>query len=130
MLLSAVRQRDAGTLQALLSQGSETGINGHTNSFAVEASPRGPGLPSPGGGSSLGRSPGAYFPGEKTKTRKAVDQNERDSSGNSALHLAVSLGSSGLVQTLLSLAPKLNVNLQDYESGYTALHKVFCIYIL
>lgn len=58
------------------------------------------------------------------KTRKAVDQNERDSSGNSALHLAVTMGSLGLVQTLLSLAPKLNVNFQDFESGYTALHKV------
>ena len=63
---------------------------------------------------SLGKSP--------SKKRK-IDVNER-MNGYTALHIAVSNENYEAVVLLLTKAIKLNVNIQDVESGYTALHKV------
>ncbi|KAI8800748.1 hypothetical protein BJ742DRAFT_840217 [Cladochytrium replicatum] len=54
--------------------------------------------------------------------RKDVDPNERDAIGTTALHYACSLGHQNIVETLLDCT-RVNVNVQDYESGYTALHR-------
>jgi hypothetical protein len=118
LLLGAVRQRDVGTLQALLSATPLAGTGETLRTITPTAGE--------GGASSLGKSPGmgSFLGRPRRGTTGQVDQNERDSGGNSALHLAVAAESPALLTILLSLAPRLNVNFQDFESGYTAMHKV------
>jgi ankyrin repeat protein len=48
---------------------------------------------------------------------------ERDAVGNTPLHLAVCMNNIAMVQLLAS---KIPLHLQDFESGYTPLHKVHC----
>ncbi|KAJ1562789.1 hypothetical protein HK405_007814 [Cladochytrium tenue] len=50
------------------------------------------------------------------------DPNERNEVGNAPLHLAALAGDATLAASILKNG-KANVNLQDVESGYTALHK-------
>ncbi|KAL1405470.1 hypothetical protein Q8F55_009102 [Vanrija albida] len=54
-----------------------------------------------------------------------ADPNERDALGRTTLHLAASTLTPQAYTffTILLRSPNLSVNLQDYESGYTALHR-------
>ncbi|TXT07152.1 hypothetical protein VHUM_03322 [Vanrija humicola] len=54
-----------------------------------------------------------------------ADPNERDGLGRTTLHLAASslTPQAYTFFTILLRSPNLSVNLQDYESGYTALHR-------
>ncbi|KND02644.1 uncharacterized protein SPPG_01731 [Spizellomyces punctatus DAOM BR117] len=102
-MFAAVRNRDVSTLRSLL-LGSDTSSSGHT------------GGPGSGSFGSLGKH-------SVLKQRKGtVDPNERDGEGNTVLHIAVASGNVEAVNIILQ-CPKLNVNVQDTESGYTALHK-------
>lgn len=55
--------------------------------------------------------------------KKRLGPNRLDGFGRSALHIAVSHGCLKDVQTALENGT--NFNIQDLESGYTALHKCF-----
>ncbi|TPX64968.1 hypothetical protein SpCBS45565_g05506 [Spizellomyces sp. 'palustris'] len=102
-MFAAVRNRDVSTLRSLL-LGSDTSSSGHA------------GGPGSGSFGSLGKH-------SVLKQRKGtVDPNERDVEGNTVLHIAVASGNVEAVNIILQ-CPKLNVNMQDTESGYTALHK-------
>lgn len=50
--------------------------------------------------------------------------NQRDIFGRTLLHIAVSSGKLELVEALLE-HPKIDLTLQDFESGWTALHRAF-----
>jgi hypothetical protein len=136
MILDAVRKKDVGTLQALLLSdkqqshaSSSSGGAGHTSSTV------GGGILSSSPSSSVSvyaKSPTQHssFPGKSKKKGQVPDPNGRDDFGYTPLHLAVTLESMDLVDCLLKYSPRLNVNLQDFESGYTDLHKVRCSGIL
>ncbi|KAI8999941.1 hypothetical protein BC832DRAFT_152192 [Gaertneriomyces semiglobifer] len=69
---------------------------------------------------------GSFGSLSRNKSRKLrVDPNERDEQGNCPIHVAVASGSADLLHALLQ-CPSLNINAQDLESGYTALHR--CLY--
>ncbi|KAJ3301066.1 hypothetical protein HDU76_005856, partial [Blyttiomyces sp. JEL0837] len=53
---------------------------------------------------------------------KQWDPNERDLNGCSGLHVAVGMGGLDMVETLLKFG-RVDVNLQDLESGWTVMHK-------
>lgn len=56
---------------------------------------------------------------------KRLDWNARNEIGQTPFLLAVSQRSFKFVDELLN-CPLININAQDYESEYTALHKVIC----
>lgn len=76
--------------------------------------------------SSLSRSPGSSrFEHLGSSNAPSNVVNRRDLQGRTVLHLAVSKvdqRSMDFVHALLA-CPNINVNLQDYESGWTALHR-------
>ena len=58
------------------------------------------------------------------KSKKSQpDPNARDDQGNTPLLIAIGSGKSELVHLLVT-CHRVNINLQDIESGYTPLHKV------
>ncbi|KAI8920171.1 hypothetical protein DFJ77DRAFT_527493 [Powellomyces hirtus] len=106
-MFTAVRHRDISKLRSLLLHAETNYAGGGT-----------PGHHAPGAGSgSLGKQNGF-----KLMKQPVVDVNSRDHEGNTALHIAVSLGHQELVEALVQCS-KVNVNAQDTESGYTPLHK-------
>jgi ankyrin repeat protein len=64
----------------------------------------------------------AYLKGYKKKDLIAA-LNTREE-GNTPFLFAVQCGHIGLIKALLQYSQYFNVNAQDLESGYTALHKV------
>jgi ankyrin repeat protein len=61
----------------------------------------------------------------KTLKKKDLSHflNSRDENGNTPFLAAVSLAHIPLIQFLLEYVAYFNINSQDLESGYTALHK-------
>ncbi|KAI9352508.1 hypothetical protein DFJ73DRAFT_659037 [Zopfochytrium polystomum] len=138
-MFSAIRQRDVGTLRSLLN--SATGGSANTNAAVSpsEGMAFGNGLSPPkrhesNANSSRQTGTPSHLPGSKNHTpgsatmkrsataKRQVDVNERDQDGNCPLHLAVAIGHREIVEVLLQ-NPKVNVNAQDIENGYTPLHK-------
>ena len=75
--------------------------------------------------SSLSRSPNSRYEHLHPTNAPSSVINRRDLQGRTVLHLAVSKPDERnleFVHTLLA-CPTINVNLQDYESGWTALHR-------
>ncbi|KAI9096469.1 regulator of chromosome condensation 1/beta-lactamase-inhibitor protein II [Phlyctochytrium arcticum] len=105
-MFAAVKKKDSSTLRSLLDS-STGGTNDRDASNG----------PSSAGASSYGRKNGF-------KVKKLLDPNERNEEGKTILHIAVAFGNEELVDTILA-CPRVNVNVQDSESGYTALHKAF-----
>ncbi|KAJ3085711.1 hypothetical protein HK102_013898, partial [Quaeritorhiza haematococci] len=128
-LFIAIKNKDINALKALLFQGkdgdhhdplspiSSTSFSGHVHSQSSKASSSYPGR-------SFQMSPPNQPAGfHQNRRKQTVDPNEKNVSGFTPLHLAVASGNEELVSTLCK-SPRVNVNLQDAESGYTALHKV------
>ncbi|KAI8822393.1 uncharacterized protein EV422DRAFT_396866 [Fimicolochytrium jonesii] len=103
-MFAAVRNRDVSTLRSLLLLADPSTTGGSPHHYTL----------GPGSGS-FGKQSGF-------KGKGGADVNKRDTDGNTALHVATSLGNYEVVETLLESA-KVNVNLQDVESGYTPLHR-------
>lgn len=55
---------------------------------------------------------------------KLLDLNKRSAKGRTALHVAASWNRVEIAQLLIN-CPLVNVNLQDRENGWTALHRYF-----
>ncbi|KAJ3037498.1 hypothetical protein HK097_003495, partial [Rhizophlyctis rosea] len=104
-MFAAIKNRDLGTLRSLLSS--------HHSSTTTSADQ--PQLSTSAG--SAGNS-SSYL----SKRPRIIDLNERDLEGNTPLLFAVSLGNVDIVETLLK-DRRVNVNAQDLESGWTALHR-------
>jgi ankyrin repeat protein len=128
MIIDAVRKKDIGTLQALLLSDKTSASAGSGNNSGSAISSSGLLSSSPLSSASFyGKSPTQQpgtFPAKTKKKSYSIDPNQRDDLGYTPLLIAVALESMDLVDCLLRHATRLNINLQDLESGYTALHKV------
>ncbi|ORY24955.1 hypothetical protein BCR39DRAFT_545340 [Naematelia encephala] len=108
-------------------------LNGNIKAFRQELD--GTGGPNTGAGGGVGgggwKGPGSAS-GGKSWTLSGMsgmptkaDPNERDAFGRTVLHLAAGILTQNAYTffSILLRNPNISVNLQDYESGYTALHR-------
>lgn len=132
-------QRDIARFRAYLSPSGFNGPSASKKGKESAATVAGGGAGSYGASGSLSRSPrfgGAYFNEANFQNGPSKDEvNARDRLGRSVLHLVASeiaafpedslpdaITSLDYLEALLK-SPVLNVNLQDKENGWTALHR-------